>query len=101
MKIGALVLTAGGSSKLGRPKQLIKAEGKNLLEKAIGSALEAGFASMHVVLGARFNEIKATIEHLPVGIIRNENWQEGIGSSIRTGVEFITARGEYEACWLY
>lgn len=91
MNICGLILAAGGSFRLGRPKQLVQSGNKTLLEKAVESANKAGLDPVHLVLGARFEQIKKTIEHLPVRIIQNQQWQEGIGSSIGSGMEVINA----------
>lgn len=96
MKICALILAAGSSSRLGRPKQLVKAHGKTLLERAAESAIEAGLEPVHVVLGACFDQINTSIAHLGVHICKNEQWQEGIGSSISAGMNSVTAEKEYE-----
>lgn len=100
MKICGLILAAGSSSRLGRPKQLVRTGGRTLLEKAIETALAANLNPVHVVLGARFEQIKASIEHFPLSIIENEQWQEGIGSSIRTGIRSVIAEGKYDAVLL-
>lgn len=97
MKICGLILAAGASSRLGRPKQLVSVKGKSLLEKAIKTALEAGLNQVYVVLGAHFDEVKASIAHLPVRIIHHEQWQQGIGSSISAGMQTIHAEDHYDA----
>ena len=97
MNICGLILAAGGSSRLGRPKQLVNAHGRFLLEKAIENALESGLEDVYVVLGASFEQVKASVKHLPVSIIRNEQWQEGIGSSISCGIRTIQREGNYDA----
>jgi molybdenum cofactor cytidylyltransferase len=89
MNIICLILAAGSSSRLGRPKQLLKYRRKTLIENAVSTVLSAGISQVYVVLGSDFEMIKDTISYLPVNIIHHENWQEGIGSSIRTGVSFI------------
>ena len=97
MKLCALILAAGGSSRLGRPKQLVKQHDKTLLEKAIESAIGTGLQDVFVVLGARFDKIKANIEGLAVTIVQNEQWQEGIGTSISAGMKAVVAEGHYDA----
>lgn len=97
MNICGLILAAGASTRLGRPKQLLRAQGKPLLEKAAETALEARLDAVYVVLGARYEEIKTSIQHLPVQLIRNEQWQEGIGSSISSGIRATRASDNYDA----
>ena len=50
--IGVVILAAGGSTRLGSPKQLLVYEGKSLLRRACDTALAAGFSSVNVVVGA-------------------------------------------------
>lgn len=93
MSICGLIIAAGGSSRLGRPKQLVRSGEKTLLEQAAATALHSGLERLYVVLGASFNEIEPTISHLPLAIIRNEQWQKGMGSSISTGISAVSQEG--------
>lgn len=95
MKVCCLILAAGASSRLGRPKQLLEKEGRNLLQIAIETALAAELDPVFVVLGARETEIREHIRDQPVRPIYNPNWQEGIGSSIREGISHIMKAGSY------
>lgn len=97
MNICGLILAAGGSSRLGRPKQLVRVQEKPLLELAIENAVKARLQQVYVVLGARYDQIAPSARHLPVSIIRNEQWQEGIGSSISTGINAISRVGSCDA----
>ncbi|WP_224998989.1 NTP transferase domain-containing protein [Cesiribacter sp. SM1] len=97
MKVCGLILAAGGSSRLGRAKQLLQQQGKSLLALSIETALAAGLDPVYVVLGARQEQILDEISHLPVKIISNQEWQEGIGSSIRIGISHIEAEESYDA----
>ena len=83
-----LILAAGSSSRLGRPKQLLKINEKTLLEQAIDSALEVS-EKVVVVLGANEKLIRPSISKLPIEVVLNQNWKEGMSSSIRTGVSFL------------
>ncbi|AHM58510.1 4-diphosphocytidyl-2c-methyl-d-erythritol synthase [Flammeovirgaceae bacterium 311] len=97
MKVCALLLAAGASSRLGRPKQLLEKEGRSLLQLSIETALVAELDPVFVVLGAREAEIRAQIRQQPVQLIYNPDWQEGIGSSIREGIKHIMEAGSYSA----
>ena len=83
---GIIILAAGSSSRLGQPKQNLIYNGQTLLQKNIKAALDTGCYPILVILGASIEAIKPTIEDLPVGIFYNENWKEGMASSIRLGV---------------
>ena len=89
MKIGAVVLAAGRSSRLGQPKQLLIFRGQSLVRRAAEAAINAGCSPIAVVVGEKRKEIAAAVGTLPIVIVPNENWQRGIGSSIRAGVEAL------------
>ena len=86
--IAIIILAAGSSSRLGRPKQLLKLNGKTLLQKSIATALQVS-KNVNVVLGANEKLIRPTISDFPIEIILNENWAEGMSSSIRTGMSVL------------
>lgn len=91
MKIAALILAAGSSSRMGRTKQLLPWGNTTLLENAVSTAYESGLEEILVVLGAKANTIKATLDSMPCQITVNSQWEEGLGSSIRKGVSHILA----------
>ncbi|PTX41464.1 molybdenum cofactor cytidylyltransferase [Christiangramia gaetbulicola] len=86
-KIGVVILAAGSSSRLGYPKQLVEFKGKPMLQHIIDVADSFEFETEVLVLGAASDEIKEKIEPKKFEILFNENWQEGMASSIRTGLE--------------
>lgn len=83
----ALILAAGASKRFGSPKQLVRVDGQSLLQRAVAHATEQLGHSVTVVLGAHAAEIAATLPSGSAGVLINRNWQEGIGSSIRCGVQ--------------
>ncbi|QCK15458.1 nucleotidyltransferase family protein [Mangrovivirga cuniculi] len=85
-KIGVVILAAGSSSRLGHPKQLVQFQGKTLLQLAIDKSESFDFDTKIVVLGAEADNIKNEIDEKNFTILLNENWKEGIASSIRKGV---------------
>src|SRR4029077_11061127 len=87
---GAVILAAGGSSRFGRPKQLLPFGGKTLVRTIIDAACEAGCSPVVVVIGSNGEKIRPELAHANVMEIRNANWQRGIGSSIRSGVQALT-----------
>ena len=86
-QIGIIVLAAGASRRMKEPKLLLEFKGKTLLRRAVETAIESVCKPVVVVLGANFEKTKAEIEDLPVEICFNENWQSGLSSSIKTGIE--------------
>jgi molybdenum cofactor cytidylyltransferase len=89
--IGAIVLAAGGSSRMGRAKQLLKYKGRTLLRTACEAAIGARCEPVVLVLGAAAEQMQKEVADLPIEIALNVNWQSGIGSSIRIGVQQATA----------
>lgn len=87
----ALVLAAGGSRRLGRPKQLLPLHGEPLVHRTARLALEAGAAPVWVVLGSQAEDVRAALTDLPVRFALNRRWEEGLGSSIRAGVAAVIA----------
>jgi molybdenum cofactor cytidylyltransferase len=87
--IGIIVLAAGASRRMNQPKQLLQFEGKTLLHRAVETAVESVCKPVIVVLGANFEMTNAEIEDLPVEIVFNEDWQSGLSSSIKAGIEKV------------
>ena len=86
MKTAVILLAAGASRRLGRPKQLVAWQGEPLLRRAARMALEAGFWPLRVVLGAEAEACREALSGLKVQVVLNPGWEEGMGSSIRAGM---------------
>ncbi len=97
VKIGAVILAAGSSSRLGQPKQLLQHEGRTLVRRTAEAALAAGCDPVAVVVGAECEKVAAALRDLAVLIVPNEDWQRGLGTSIRAGVARL---GESDALLL-
>ena len=82
----AIVLAAGASTRFGSPKQLVRIAGRPLLHTAVTRASEVVGSALIVVLGAGAAELGALLKHSPGSIVVNQEWREGLGSSIRAGV---------------
>jgi molybdenum cofactor cytidylyltransferase len=88
--IGAVVLAAGASRRLGQPKQLISVEGQELVRRMAEVALQASCQPVAVVLGAHAVEVSAAIASLPVVCLSNPEWAEGMGSSVRVAARWAS-----------
>jgi molybdenum cofactor cytidylyltransferase len=88
-KIGAVVLAAGGSSRLGRPKQLLIFRGETLIRRAVRAATEAGCDPIVAVVGENGEAIQRELSATSALIVENREWQRGLGTSIRRGVKEI------------
>lgn len=81
-----MILAAGSSSRLGRPKQLVEFQNKTLLQHVIDTVAPFNFTSAVLILGAHADQIREATNLHDVTVLDNENWSEGIASSIRLGV---------------
>ena len=88
-QIAAVILAAGGSSRFGRPKQLIQFGGKTLVRRVVEAAREADCSPIIVVIGSDSQKIRRALKSANAVVVENKNWQRGIGSSIRVGVEAL------------
>jgi len=87
--VGAIVLAAGSSKRMGEPKQLLKFQGKTLVRRAVEAVVDAGCASVVVVVGNAAQAVEDELKDLRIQVAMNEQWQRGIGSSLRTGAELV------------
>ncbi len=85
METGILILAGGNSSRLGEPKQLLNFNGKTLLRNVVDEAIKVT-DSVIVVTGSNHSHISKEIENFKVKIVENINWNEGMGSSIKIGI---------------
>ena len=89
----AVILAAGSSSRMGFPKQLAEVRDKPLLQ-AIIDKVNINFDNSSVVLGSENEIISEKIDFKNSNILINENWPEGITSSIRTALFFYQNQKE-------
>lgn len=85
-RLAGLLLAAGASRRLGRPKQLLLHRGRTLVERAAEAALAACDGGVVAVLGANRAEVEAALAGRPLEIVANPRWEEGIGRSLVVGV---------------
>ncbi len=85
-KTGIIILAAGISSRLGRPKQLLPYRGKTLLTHTTTEAINAGLHPVLVITGAFHAEVSAALRGQPLSIVFNPVWQEGMASGIVIGL---------------
>jgi len=88
-QIGGIILAAGGSSRFGEPKQLLRWKDQPLIRHVANSALKAGLSPVVVVVGSSAAEVNSAINDLPVRIVNNIDWKTGLSSSIRLGISSL------------
>jgi molybdenum cofactor cytidylyltransferase len=84
-----ILLAAGASTRMGRPKQLLTVAGQPLLRRVAETALAAPVAPVIVVLGAGAATIAPCLAGLAVRTVINPRWPEGMGASLGCGIETL------------
>jgi molybdenum cofactor cytidylyltransferase len=87
--IAGIVLAAGRSSRLGRPKQLLPVQGEPLLRFTLQRILTTSLDVVYVVLGHRAEEIAGFISDLPVQIVDNPDAEQGQSTSVLAGLRAV------------
>jgi molybdenum cofactor cytidylyltransferase len=95
-KIAGLLIAAGSSKRMGKPKQLLPWGDTTLLQHAIAQLKASKIHKLFLVLGANFHLICSKIDSEGIHIIKNQNWQMGMGISIASGISEIDT-GAYDA----
>ena len=85
-QVTAILLAAGGSRRLGQPKQLVQFKNELLINYIINQIRVGGISEIRVVLGNHFSEIRDLIKSKDLEILENTKWEEGISSSIKCGL---------------
>ena len=92
--VGLLLLAAGSSSRLARPKQLLPYQGGTLLRRAAEVAAASPCRPLVLVTGALHDELLPEIAGLPFHVIRNDAWADGMGGSIAAGLAELESASE-------
>jgi molybdenum cofactor cytidylyltransferase len=87
--VAGVVLAAGGSKRLGMPKQLLDWRGKPLVWHAAQVALRSGLDPVFVITGAVGEKVETALDGLNVTFIRNPDWELGQGTSVSVGVKHL------------
>jgi len=98
--IAGVILAAGDSSRMGFPKQLAEYKGKTILETVVDT-VTSKFEEAVVVLGHENDTITEKLDFKDSTILINENWKEGIVSSIRTALFYLSENKEIESAMIF
>lgn len=91
-----VVLAAGGSRRLGEPKQLLRIGGESLLRRAALQLLATGPRVLVVVLGAQAERLRDELTGLPVQVVVNGDWSQGMASSLRLAAATVGGRPQVD-----
>ena len=92
--VAGLVLAAGGSRRLGRPKQLLPFGDATLLDHTVATARECGFEQLIVALGGSADDVRATVDLSGAEVVVNEHFGDGCSSSIAAAIGVVDARAD-------
>ncbi len=92
LPIGAIVLAAGRSSRMGEPKQLLALGGKTLLQRTLENVCASQAQDIVLVLGFAAEAITTQIEVEGVRVVINPDHQQGMGTSLRAGLAALDAQ---------
>jgi molybdenum cofactor cytidylyltransferase len=88
-----LLLAAGASTRMGLPKMFLYYKGQTLLHHITSEALAVVQSPVFIVSGDHTAAVKDILLGSPVLVLHNPYWQEGMGGSIRTGIQGILDAG--------
>jgi molybdenum cofactor cytidylyltransferase len=90
--VGGVVLAAGGSSRLGRPKQLLPYRDATLLDRVLATARACEFGQLLVALGGAADEVRAAVDLSGAEVVVNDAYGSGCSSSIAAAVGALDPR---------
>jgi len=85
--LAVVLLAAGSSSRLGQPKQLLRIEGEALVARTADRLLNLEPAGLIVVTGCESHAVGIQLSGMPLQIVHNPGWHQGMGTSIARGVK--------------
>ena len=89
--IVGVVLSAGESSRMGQPKALLPIDGQTFIERIVQALKSGGVERIVVVLGFNADALRRKIEHLPVEIVVNSDFQRGQLSSLQAALRHLAS----------
>ncbi|MBN3562836.1 nucleotidyltransferase family protein [Aliamphritea spongicola] len=95
MNVACLLLAAGGSSRFGGRKQLASVEGQPMIQRALEQLTPVFNQEVYTVIGAYRNEVSPLLAGR-CHVIEHLTWNQGLGSSIKTGVNTIIQQSNYD-----
>ena len=88
--ISGIILAAGESKRMGRPKQLLSFGSSTILEHVVENLLRSRIGELILVLGHESGAIKARFEGAPLKLIVNPDYRQGMSTSISCGIKEVS-----------
>lgn len=89
-----IILAAGNSSRLGKPKQLLVYQGQPLIQHITDEANNAKLDPVMIVTGANALKVSTAVTGHSAELVYNEHWQEGMGTGIAAGISKLQSNAE-------
>jgi molybdenum cofactor cytidylyltransferase len=90
-QVAAIVLAAGGSTRMGQPKQLLPIDGQPMVRRVAEAACATELAQVVVVVGAQADAVRQALVGLPVDVVFNGSWAEGMSTSVQAGLSGLAS----------
>jgi molybdenum cofactor cytidylyltransferase len=90
-RIGAVILAAGTSSRMGEAKQLLRLGEATVLDQVVNNVCGSSVDEIVIVLGHQAETIKQSIATKSLKVVVNESYGQGMGSSLRVGLSALPA----------
>ncbi|MFZ6663409.1 nucleotidyltransferase family protein [Peijinzhouia sedimentorum] len=87
--VAIAILAAGESKRMGSPKAFLQLEGETLLDRTIATAKSTNVQNIFLITGAYHNEMLQIANMAGIKVLFNEDWQEGMSSSLRRAIEAV------------
>jgi molybdenum cofactor cytidylyltransferase len=92
--VSAILLAAGESKRMGKPKLLLPFGGGTILEKTVDNVLSSNIDEVIVVLGAEAQETEKAIAGKPVKIVFNPDYHRGMSTSLICGLKQVSSQAQ-------
>lgn len=88
-RIAGIILAAGASSRIGKPKPLLPWKGEPFIRHVVRTAIGAGLSPIVLVTGADGDLVRETVKDFPLTVVDNLEWVSGQASSVKLGVNSL------------
>jgi molybdenum cofactor cytidylyltransferase len=86
LRVAAVLLAAGSSTRMGRNKLLLELDGQTVVRRAVRAAIDGGVDRVVVVLGHEADLVRAQLDGLPCEVVVNPDHARGVGTSLHAGI---------------